>query len=132
MGSVDIFTIPSPCSSPVKQQQQQHQELLTEPPPSSFDIPITSPPPAAPTPSFAPPSPPSETGGLGIVFTTHSSGEIRVKKCVPGGPADVSQAIKPGDVLVKIDGVNVVGVSLKDVQPRIVGAADSKCRRHLS
>jgi len=66
------------------------------------------------------------------VFTTSSGGEIRVKKCVPGGPADVSQCIKPGDVLVKIDGTSVLGQALKDVQPRIVGAVDSKCRLMFS
>jgi C-terminal processing protease CtpA/Prc len=83
---------------------------------------------------------------LGIVFVTSSSGEIRVKKCVPGGPADVSQSIRQGDVLLKIDGFNCTGLPLKDIQPRVsprntfatalqfritrgqvVGAADSKC-----
>jgi C-terminal processing protease CtpA/Prc len=56
---------------------------------------------------------------LGIVFVTSSSGEIRVKKCVPGGPADVSQSIRQGDVLLKIDGFNCTGLPLKDIQPRV-------------
>ena len=130
--SLEIFSIPSPCSSPNKQQQQQHrereqQQIYQQPAPlmlsfasNSFDIPIhpTSPLFPAQLAAASPPSPVSDTGGLGIVFTTSGS-EIRVKKCVPGGPADVSQAIKQGDILLKIDGFNCVGSSIKDIQPRV-------------
>jgi C-terminal processing protease CtpA/Prc len=71
---------------------------------------------------------------------------------VPGGPADASQSIRQGDVLLRIDGFNCSGSSLKDIQPRVcytlsfalfcfmcwmtrqkvVGAADSKCVLVLS
>jgi hypothetical protein len=128
--SLEIFSIPSPCGSPSKQQQnlereQQHHQRQAAPlipsfTSNCFDVPIppTSPPFPAQPAAVSPPPPASDTGGLGIVFTTSGS-EIRVKKCAPGGPADVSQAIKQGDVLLKIDGFNCVGSSIKDIQPRV-------------
>ncbi len=65
------------------------------------------------------------------MFVTSSNGEIRVKKCVPGGPADVSQSIKQGDVLLRIDGFNCSGVSLKDIQPRVLLALICKALRRF-
>jgi C-terminal processing protease CtpA/Prc len=56
------------------------------------------------------------------VFSTSSDGGIRVKKCVAGGPADASQAIKPGDILLKIDGCSCVGLSIRDIQPKVCAA----------
>ena len=51
----------------------------------------------------------NNTAGVGIAFRPNDDGELVVAAIVPGGPAD-RVGLKPGGVLVAIDGQEVDGL----------------------
>jgi hypothetical protein len=61
---------------------------------------------------------PARMVGVGIIFNTDEMGALRVKGLAPGGPAASTGRIKPGDILVEIDGRDVYRHSVSKVQVR--------------
>ena len=72
--------------------------------------------------------------GVGIIFSNEDRRGLQVKRLAEGGPAHASGAIYPGDTLVEINGRNVIGSTVSDIQEEIVGPWNSRVtlgfRRH--
>jgi hypothetical protein len=79
---------------------------------------------AQPRPAQAPAPIPDDHCGVGMMMA-EEGGHLKVMGLVPGGPADKSHAIQKGDLLVEIDGKSVVGRSILDVRPSLLGARGS-------
>eukprot|EP00292_Cryptomonas_paramecium_P023653 CAMPEP_0113661692 /NCGR_PEP_ID=MMETSP0038_2-20120614/121_1 /TAXON_ID=2898 /ORGANISM="Cryptomonas paramecium" /LENGTH=155 /DNA_ID=CAMNT_0000576423 /DNA_START=23 /DNA_END=490 /DNA_ORIENTATION=+ /assembly_acc=CAM_ASM_000170 len=63
--------------------------------------------------------------GVGIVFTASDS-SLMVASLAVDGPAEKSGQIKPGDILISIDNVDVRGVKAEDLAPYILGDPKSR------
>lgn len=59
-------------------------------------------------------------GGVGIAFLPNEDGELVVKQIMPGSPADKAK-LKPGGVLVAVDGRDVDELSPEQVRSLIAG-----------
>jgi hypothetical protein len=67
---------------------------------------------------------PSDHCGVGMMMA-EDGGNLKVMGLVQGGPADKSHAIQKGDLLVEIDGKSVVGRSIVEVRPSLLGPRGS-------
>jgi hypothetical protein len=67
---------------------------------------------------------PGDHCGVGMMMA-EEGGNLKVMGLVPGGPADKSHAIQKGDLLVEIDGKSVVGRSIVEVRPSLLGPRGS-------
>jgi hypothetical protein len=65
------------------------------------------------------------TVGVGLVLEEASDGRIVIETVVPGGPADSTGQVRPGDTLLAIDGREVSGVGVGELGSRIVGPEGS-------
>ena len=76
--------------------------------------------------ALAPPSPAvgAEPCGVGLRITEVPP--FRVSGCVVAGPAHRSGRVRPGDVLVAVDGATVSGRAFADVRRMILGPAGSE------
>ena len=68
--------------------------------------------------------------GVGIIFQekekiAYNDWNCSVSALSVGGPAETCKQIQVGDVLLKIDGVSVVGRRLKDLGPLMLGPVGS-------
>ncbi|EKX47462.1 hypothetical protein GUITHDRAFT_106902 [Guillardia theta CCMP2712] len=70
----------------------------------------------------------SERAGVGLFFIQPENGLCIVDEIVVGSPASKCGKIEIGDVLLKVDGELVDGLSLDDVRKKIVGRAGSLVR----
>eukprot|EP00961_Rhodomonas_salina_P106532 1434614-Rhodomonas_salina.2 len=73
---------------------------------------------------IVPPAQEEQQGGVGIVFDEDwrlGIPRILVRATVPGGPANKSRRIHPGDLLVLIDGLDIHSKRLDQVAGRILG-----------
>lgn len=70
-----------------------------------------------------------EYGGLGIVIGIRDDKVIVISQ-IEGTPADEA-GIKPGDVIVKIDGISCVGWSLSEVVKELRGEEGTKVSLHI-
>lgn len=79
-------------------------------------------------------APSSKRIGVGIIFLNDERGGLQVKRLAEGGPAHASGAIYQGDSLVEINGRDVRGRSVAEIQDEIVGPWNSTVvlgfRRH--
>ncbi len=62
--------------------------------------------------------------GVGLRIT--DAAPYRVRGCLAGGPAHRTGEIRPGDVLLSVDGAEVAGRSIAEVRRLIVGRAGSR------
>ena len=65
-----------------------------------------------------------EACGVGLRIT--DAAPYRVRGCLAGGPAHRTGEIRPGDVLLSVDGIEVAGRSIAEVRRLIVGRAGSR------
>lgn len=70
-----------------------------------------------------------QTSGVGVIMVTHPEG-ARIEKVVPGGPAALAGAQK-GDVIVGIDGDDLAGMELQDIQSKLIGARGTPVKLKL-
>ena len=70
-----------------------------------------------------------EYGGLGIVIGIRDN-KVIVISPIEGTPADEA-GIKPGDVIVKIDGISCIGWSLSEVVKELRGEEGTKVSLHI-
>ncbi len=67
----------------------------------------------------------SQLCGVGISFIRVPSGEIKITGVMPGSPAYLCEAVQVGDVLVRVDGQNVIGRSQEDIINMVLGPPES-------
>ena len=67
----------------------------------------------------------NSAGMCGVGLRITESAPFQVKDCQPGGPADRSGDIMPGDVLISVDGKQVANALFSDVRKLIVGKIGS-------
>ncbi len=65
-----------------------------------------------------------DTAGVGLRITDVAP--YRVRGCLAGGPAHRTGEIRPGDVLLSVDGVEVGGRAIGEVRRLIVGRSGSR------
>ncbi|PWB51555.1 MAG: S41 family peptidase [Anaerolineales bacterium] len=63
--------------------------------------------------------------GIGAEVTQNSNGQTVIVAPFDGSPAKAA-GVKPGDIIVKVDGTDVSGMSLSDVVSKVLGPAGSK------
>jgi carboxyl-terminal processing protease len=63
--------------------------------------------------------------GIGAEVTTNSNGQVIIVAPIDGSPAQAA-GVKPGDIIVKVDGVDMTGLSLGDVVSKVLGPAGSQ------
>src|SRR4030043_1598 len=63
--------------------------------------------------------------GIGAEVTTNNNGQVIVVAPFDGSPAQAA-GVKPGDIMVKVDGVDLTGLSLSQVVSKVLGPAGSK------
>jgi len=66
--------------------------------------------------------------GVGLIFRKDAYGLFHVLTISAGGPADISGVIEVSDVLVEINGNQVVGMSLAQLKSFITGPIGTPCR----
>ena len=49
----------------------------------------------------------AKQGGIGVVIQPNNEGQMVIVRLVPNGPADLSGKVRPGDLLVSVDGMQV-------------------------
>lgn len=72
-----------------------------------------------------------ELTGVGLELGFNASGQVLVVAPVAGGPADVA-GISPRDVILRINGDSVAGLSLYDLAQRLQGAAGTEVELTVS
>ena len=109
-------------SSPYPQQQQQQQRFGSQRGYSQ------SPMPRQQGPGMC---------GLGVTLRNDRNGDLRVVEIAPGGPASRQGALRRGDIITSVNGINVRGVSVIQARDYIMGAENTPCQvgayreRHL-
>jgi carboxyl-terminal processing protease len=63
--------------------------------------------------------------GIGAEVSQNSAGQTVIVAPFDGSPAQAA-GVKPGDVILKVDGVDVTGLNLSDVVSKVLGPAGSK------
>jgi carboxyl-terminal processing protease len=63
--------------------------------------------------------------GIGAEVSQNSSGETVIVAPFDGSPAQAA-GVKPGDIILKVDGVDMTGMTLSDVVSRVLGPAGTK------
>ncbi len=63
--------------------------------------------------------------GIGAEVTQNSSGQTVIVAPIDGSPAQLA-GIKPGDIILKVDGQDMTGLSLSDVVSKVLGPAGTK------
>jgi carboxyl-terminal processing protease len=63
--------------------------------------------------------------GIGAEVTQNSNGQTVIVAPFDGSPAKAA-GVKPGDIIVKVDGKDVSGLSLSDVVSKVLGPAGTK------
>jgi carboxyl-terminal processing protease len=63
--------------------------------------------------------------GIGAEVTQNNNGQTVIVAPFDGSPAKAA-GVKPGDIIVKVDGTDVSGMSLSDVVSKVLGPAGSK------
>jgi carboxyl-terminal processing protease len=64
--------------------------------------------------------------GIGAVVDT-SGPYVKIADLIPGSPAEKA-GLKPGDEIIRVDGVDMTGVDTKEARDKIVGPAGSHVR----
>ena len=65
--------------------------------------------------------------GVGVVININDNGQCEVVSLIPKGPAEVAGILK-GDIILKIDGKDVDGISLPNISDMLKGPAGSTVR----
>jgi carboxyl-terminal processing protease len=60
------------------------------------------------------------TVGIGVVLSGGGTKPLRIDQVIPGAPAD--GLLQPGDVILAVDGKNIVGLTIDQVRPLIRGS----------
>jgi carboxyl-terminal processing protease len=63
--------------------------------------------------------------GIGAEVTTNSAGQVIIVAPIDGSPAQKA-GLKPGDIILKVNGTNVTGMSLSDVVGMVLGPAGTQ------
>jgi len=63
--------------------------------------------------------------GIGAEVSTNSNGQVIIVSPIDGSPAQAA-GVKPGDIIMKVDGVDMSGMSLSDVVSKVLGPAGTK------
>ncbi|KAJ1490073.1 hypothetical protein T484DRAFT_3389795 [Baffinella frigidus] len=71
-------------------------------------------------------------GGVGIYLARKVNGEYMVTLVTPNGPAALSGAVLPGDILLEVDGWPVENMDPQQVHESIVGHPGNICTLLLS
>jgi hypothetical protein len=83
-----------------------------------------------------PPAPAPEklggVAGVGIGFSCDEEANFVVSKLVAGGPAALSKQIKPGDVLLSVDGMELDDMSIKELVKVLKGPVGTSVELHFS
>ena len=63
--------------------------------------------------------------GIGAEVMMNSNGQVVIVAPIDGSPAQAA-GVKPGDIISKVDGINLTGLSLSDVVSKVLGPAGTK------
>ena len=63
--------------------------------------------------------------GIGAEVTINSNGQVIIVAPFDGSPAQAA-GVKPGDIMLKVDGVDLTGLSLSEVVSKVLGPAGTK------
>lgn len=63
--------------------------------------------------------------GIGAVVAVNNSGQAVIVAPIDGSPAQAA-GVKSGDIMLKVDGVDLTGLSLSDVVSKVVGPAGTQ------
>lgn len=86
--------------------------------------PAPQPPGIQPAPVPPPAAPAATVGGVGIAFGPNADGELVVKAILPNGPASKT-GLKPGGVLVAVDGKDIDGIAPEQLRAMLQGPVGS-------
>jgi len=63
--------------------------------------------------------------GIGAEVSSNSNGQVIIVTPFDGSPAQAA-GVKPGDIIAKVDGVDMTGMSVSDVVSKVLGPAGTK------
>jgi carboxyl-terminal processing protease len=63
--------------------------------------------------------------GIGAEVTLSANGQVEIVAPIDGSPAQAA-GVKAGDIMLKVDGVDLTGMSLSEVVSRVLGPAGTK------
>jgi carboxyl-terminal processing protease len=63
--------------------------------------------------------------GIGAEVAMNKDGQVVIVTPIDGSPA-LAAGLKPGDIMLKVDGVDLTGLSLNDVVSKVLGPAGTK------
>lgn len=63
--------------------------------------------------------------GIGAEVSMNANGQVVIVAPIDGSPAQAA-GVKPGDIILKVDGQDLTGLSLSDVVSKVIGPAGTK------
>jgi carboxyl-terminal processing protease len=63
--------------------------------------------------------------GIGAEVSLNNNGQVVIVAPIDGSPAQAA-GVKPGDIMLKVDGVDLTGLSLSDVVSKVLGPAGTQ------
>ncbi len=65
----------------------------------------------------------SSTVGIGVYLSGGGKDPLRIDSIIPDSPAAKSGKLKPGDLIIAVDGKDITGMTIDQVRPLITGKA---------
>ena len=68
----------------------------------------------------------SSTVGIGVYLSGGGKDPLRIDSIIPDSPASKSGKLKPGDLIIAVDGKDISGMTIDQVRPLITGKAGTQ------